>query len=119
MNRNGKEFLYEIKDSIDKIIEYTLNMSFDEFKNNKLIQDAVIRRFEIISQSCLILPEGLKNRFDFIPWEKICDIKSRLVNLDFEVNTAKVWEIVKEDLPIFRDDINKVIIEADQSFFQN
>ncbi|MEO8664960.1 MAG: HepT-like ribonuclease domain-containing protein [Ignavibacteria bacterium] len=109
MKRVNKDCLYELKDSIEKIINYTSYINFEDFANSSLIQDAVIRRFDIISQTCYDLSQDLKDKIDFIPWDRIIDIKKRLVNDDLEVNTAKVWEIIKEDLPIFKDDINKVI----------
>jgi uncharacterized protein with HEPN domain len=109
--RSDKEYLYDLKDSIDRIIEYTSSINYEAFNINKVIQDAVIRRFEIISEACSKLSGELKYKIDFIPWDRIIDIKKKLVNDDFEINTSKVWEIVKEDLPIFRDDITKVIDE--------
>jgi uncharacterized protein with HEPN domain len=109
--KSDKEYLYDLKDSIEKVIEYTSSINFEAFGNNKLIQDAVIRRFDVISYSCFKLSNELKYKIDFIPWERIIDIKKKLLIDDFEINTSKVWEIVKEDLPIFRDDITKVIDE--------
>lgn len=87
--RSNKEYRYDLKDSIDKITEYTSDIRLEEFKNNKLVQDAVIRRFNIISYVCFKLSDDLKYKIDFIPWKRIIDIKERLMIDDFEINTAK------------------------------
>ncbi|MEO8210263.1 MAG: HepT-like ribonuclease domain-containing protein [bacterium] len=113
--KTNKAYLYILRDSIDKIIIYTSNNSFEEFKNSELVQDAVIRRFDVISQACFKLSDELKYKIDFIPWERIIDIKKKLITDDFEINVSKVWEIVKEDLPILRDDIDKVVVELNQT----
>jgi len=48
----------DIIDSAKKILDYTNNISFDEFtKDNKTI-DAVIRNFEIIGEAANRLPEN-------------------------------------------------------------
>ncbi len=67
MERTNGEYLYTLKNSIDKIIEYTSILSFEEFKNSELFQDAVIRRFNIISYACFKLSDDLKDKIDFIP----------------------------------------------------
>lgn len=103
------KYLYQLKESIEKIINYTTGINYDDFRDNSQIQDAVIRRFDIISASCHSLSDTLKFRIDFIPWDRIISIREKLLFGEFEINTIKVWEIVKEDLPIFRDDINKII----------
>jgi uncharacterized protein with HEPN domain len=115
MKRENGEILFDIKESIELIFQYTANINYKDFEDLVLIKDAVIRRFEVISDACKLLSNDLKERVDFIPWERIIDIKIKLVNDDFEINAAKVWEIVKEDLPILKDDITKVIDEINQN----
>ena len=41
----------DIVDSANKILDYTRNLSFDDFKNDSKTIDAVIRNFEIIRGS--------------------------------------------------------------------
>jgi hypothetical protein len=47
--KSSREWPFRIKDilqAIDKIEQYTKNMTASEFKNNKLVVDAVLRNFE-------------------------------------------------------------------------
>lgn len=48
MRKNPVLFLEHILNCIDKISEYTKGISIDTFLQNSMIQDAVIRNFEII-----------------------------------------------------------------------
>ena len=43
-------FIEHILLCIDKIQEYTKNLTFKDFNSNELIQDAVIRNIEIIGE---------------------------------------------------------------------
>jgi len=48
--RDVRVFLEDILESIEKIEEYTANVDEDEFYENTFVQDAVLRRLEIISE---------------------------------------------------------------------
>ncbi len=54
---SGNDFIYleHILESIIKIEKYALNISFDEFMYNDLIQDAVIRNFQAIGETAKVL----------------------------------------------------------------
>jgi len=43
-------FLEDILDSLEKIENYTKNLSFVEFADNSMAIDAVIRNFEVIGE---------------------------------------------------------------------
>jgi len=46
----------DILDSAHKILDYTKELSFDDFKNDSKAVDAVIRNFEIIGEAANRLP---------------------------------------------------------------
>ena len=48
MMKNVAVYLLNILDAITQIEEYTEGFEKEDFLNNKLVQDAVIRNFEII-----------------------------------------------------------------------
>ena len=51
----------DIIDSGNKIIEYTNNLSYNDFTNDSKTIDAVIRNFEIIGEAANRLPEDFKD----------------------------------------------------------
>ena len=57
MPREYKAYLRDILEAIDKIERYTENMNFEEFSDNELIQDGVIRNLEIIGEAVKNLPK--------------------------------------------------------------
>jgi uncharacterized protein with HEPN domain len=56
MKKDPKILLLDILDSIEKIEEYTKNVSEDKFFNDLQIQDAVVRRIGIIGEAVKNLP---------------------------------------------------------------
>lgn len=51
MTKDSKYFLLHILECIERIKEYTFGFNQEDFLTNKLVQDAVIRNFEIIGEA--------------------------------------------------------------------
>lgn len=60
MRKNAKIFLLHILESIERIENFSKEASQEEFLSSEIIQDAVIRRLEIIGEAVKNLPEVLK-----------------------------------------------------------
>ena len=43
-------------ESINKIFSYTDNLSYEQFHNNELAQDAVVKNFEVIGEAAYHIP---------------------------------------------------------------
>ena len=50
MNRDIRVYIQDILESIDRIEEYTSTLTEEAFGNSVQVQDAVLRRFEIIGE---------------------------------------------------------------------
>ena len=60
MKKEMRVFLEDIKESIDRIEEYTQGMSKEPFMEDIRTQDAVIRRLEIIGEAVRNIPEDFR-----------------------------------------------------------
>ena len=63
-------FIKDILTSIEKIQRYTSKLSFEEFSNNDMIIDAVIRNFEIIGEAVKKIPDEIKKQYPDIEWKE-------------------------------------------------
>jgi uncharacterized protein with HEPN domain len=103
-------FIEHILLCIDKIQEYTKNLTVQEFNNNELIQDAVIRNIEIIGEATKKISEDLKSQYREIPWKEMSGMRDKLIHDYFGVDVDVVWKTVKEDIPFLKtliENINK------------
>ncbi len=70
MTKNPVIYLEHICYCIQKIEDYTRELSEETFLNNSLIQDAVIRNFEIIGEATKKLDNDFRAKYPDIEWKK-------------------------------------------------
>ncbi len=110
-NKNPLFFLHDIKESLEKIFEYTNKLGFEEFLSSNITKDAVERNFEIIGEAVKNLPDELKSKYSHIPFRQIAGMRDKLIHDYFGVDYEIIWKTIKEKLPEFRDEIIKIIKE--------
>jgi len=69
--KNDKVYISNILDAIDRILEYTNGLTWKQFKENNMAQDAVIRNFEIIGEATKNISSKLRKRTDQILWKNM------------------------------------------------
>ena len=101
-------FIEHILLCIDKIQEYTKNLTTQEFNNNELIQDAVIRNIEIIGEATKKISKDLKSQYREIPWKEMSGMRDKLIHDYFGVDVDVVWKTVNEDIPYLKSLIENI-----------
>lgn len=109
MQRNFRVYFEDILKAILNIEEYIDNSSFDEFKDNKLVRDAVIRNLEIIGEAAKNVPREIKENYSEIEWREIAGLRDILIHRYFEVNMRIIWDIVKNKLPDLKKKVSKIL----------
>ncbi len=92
-------YLQDIKDCVEKIKSYTENLSFDDFREDGKIIDALVRNLEIIGEAANNIPEEVKSKYPDIPWQKMISMRNKVIHEYFGVDTEIIWKTAKEDIP--------------------
>ncbi len=97
--RDTGVLLREMLESIRIIQEYLADMDLQAFLAQRITQDAVIRRLEILGEAASRLPTSIKDTFPAVDWRAMTAMRNRLIHGYFSVDLAIVWNTVKTDLP--------------------
>ena len=108
-NRRERDFLLDIEDAINRILEYTAGMIWDEFLSDYKTQDAVIRNLEVIGEATKNLSDEFQDQHPGIPWRDMAGTRDRLTHHYFGINHEIVWQIVQQDLPDLKSQIAQII----------
>ena len=98
MKRDVRLYIQDILECIDKIEEYTKEITQDDFYKNILVQDAVLRRLEIIGEAVKNIPQEFRAKYPNIPWKKMAGMRDVLIHAYFGVNLKRVWKVTRKDL---------------------
>lgn len=102
-------YVQHIQECIHKIVEYTKDISEDQFLKNSMISDAVIRNFEIIGEATKKISPAYKSRYPDIEWKKIAGMRDKLIHDYIGVDLWAVWAVVEDIIPVFRKQIDAML----------
>jgi len=91
-------YRYHIVESIDKIMSYVGNVNYQEFIETPLIQDAVLRNLQVLSESNQRLTDEFKKSHQEIEWYKIAGLRNIVVHDYLGVDLDMVWNIIHSHL---------------------
>lgn len=97
-DRDLRLYLTDILESIELIREYTSGLDAHAFEQDKLVQDAVDRRLEIIAEATKHIPLDMRVGSEHIPWRSILAMRNVMVHEYFGVERVLVWRTITDDL---------------------
>ncbi len=97
-------------ETIEKILLYTHgNQSADELYQNDRDFDAAMMNFIVIGEEVAKLTDEVKAKNEHIDWSKIYNLRNIIAYHYFGINVDIVWQIISNDLPKLKDDLNKLL----------
>jgi len=109
MKKDPKILLNHILESIEEIEKNITNLDEAEFFRNTTIQDAVIRRLEIIGEATKNLPESFRDRHPETEWRKVAGLRDVIAHEYFGISLKLIWKIIQKDIPGLKNNIQKLI----------
>jgi len=108
--KDNRLYLIHVGECISQIEEYTAGRH-EEFLRSKLIQDAVLRNLQTLSESTQRISDDLKDQHPDTDWTNISGFRNILVHNYLGVVIERVWEIVVGDLPALKSEIEAMMSE--------
>jgi uncharacterized protein with HEPN domain len=108
MSKNPDVYLQHIIFCIDAILSYTQGMQEEDFIQNKLVQDAVIRNLEVIGEAAKQIPVTFKNTHTAIPWRRMAGMCDKLIHQYMGVDLVAVWVTIQTILPGLKTDLARI-----------
>jgi uncharacterized protein with HEPN domain len=111
------DYLGHMLDAARQIQTYADGKAQEDFRAERLLQDAVIRNIEILGEASRKLLESAPDvaaRFGAIPFAAIYAMRNQLSHGYFSVDLEVVWRVVEHDLPELRRQLESAVAELDR-----
>lgn len=109
--KDPEVFIKHIFDSIEKIEAFTYNKTDEDFFDDVQLQDATIRRIEIIGEASKNIPEQFKKQYLDVPWSEMARTRDKLIHGYFGVDLELTWDIIVHDLPELKTKMEQILEE--------
>ena len=109
MPRSQLLYLNDISEAAGNIRSYVSDLTFDEFRNNRMRVDAVVRNFEIIGEAVKNLSDDLKTQFPVTDWKAVAGFRDTLIHGYFGVDLEILWDIIEHKIPVLQEEIAAII----------
>lgn len=110
MKKDDIVYLKHILDAISRIEEYIKGLNYDDFMDNSLVQDGVVRQIEIVGKATKRVSTEIREKYPDIPWRKMAGMRDKLIHDYLGVDLDAVWDTVKKDIPELKKEV-KILIE--------
>jgi|SRR5690606_39072947 len=104
-------YLQHILECIKRIHMYTDDIDEATFLKDTLIQDAIIRNFEVIGEAVKKLDGDFRSDYPNIPWKNIAGMRDKLIHDYIGVDVWAVWGVVEDVIPSFESQIKDIVAD--------
>lgn len=98
MPRSDAAYLLDMLVAARDARKFATGLTFAEFKQSRLHQNAILKSIEIIGEGCSKISEETKLAYPDIEWKKITAIRNVVAHKYFEVDLKIIWNVVQNDI---------------------
>ena len=102
-------YLVDILESARIVLDYIAGKSRDEFYADMQVQDAVVRRIEIIGEAARRVTQETRDKNPQIPWREMTSMRNLVIHEYDVVDISQVWDTVQNKLPPLIEELAKII----------
>ncbi|MBC7438569.1 MAG: DUF86 domain-containing protein [Flavobacterium sp.] len=101
--------LQHVVECIEKIEIITKNLSYGDYLEDWIKQDAIFRNIEIIGEAIANIEDELKQKYPDVSWIQAKGMRNFLIHEYFKVDHDAVWNTYHNDLPNLKFEISSII----------
>ena len=112
--RRDETYLLDILIAAKKALKFVEGIERNEFEDNELVQNAVMRPLEIIGEASAKISKEFRKTHAKIPWREMVGLRNRLIHEYFRIDYDAVWDTIHKDLPKLIEIIEPLVPKEDE-----
>lgn len=103
-----KERLQHILEAIEILQNGAERYSMEQAEKDSIIYFGFVKQVEIIGEAVYMLTKEFRDSHPEVEWEAIEGMRHVLVHGYYEITPDKVWNVIKNDLPVLKPKIEEL-----------
>jgi uncharacterized protein with HEPN domain len=113
VTKDPRVYLAHILECIQRVERFT-NEGKSRFLQDVMVQDAVLRNFEVIGEAAKRLDDAYRTAHPQIPWRALAGLRDVLIHQYESIDLERVWAMIEGELPGLREAIAALLPPLDQ-----
>ncbi len=102
-------YLEDIVEAINKTEQFIDSLTFQQFEEDEKTQFAVFHALEVVGEAANKLSLEFVNQHQTLPIREAIEMRNFLIHGYDQIDLKIVWKTIKEYLPDFREQIQKIL----------
>ena len=107
-------YVHDMLDVINKIEKYIDNLTYEDFTQQGMLIDAILRNLEVFGEAAKGIPDNIKEEYPDIPWKRIIGLRNIVIHGYFGVDLENIWEIISKNIPEVKPAVVKLSQEIEK-----
>ena len=114
MPHDPRKYLEDVRIAAETILDYVRGRTLDEYLTDRMLKDAVERRFEIIGEMLVQLGKLDRATLECITdHQRIIAFRNHLIHRYFGIDNQTVWDIANVHLAVTLREVVALLAELD------
>ena len=102
-------FIEDIVNAVKKVERYTKSLDYEDFIDDEMAVDAVIRNFEVIGEAVNNIPDEVRKKYPDVEWSEAVGFRNVMIHNYFGLDLEAVWDTITKNIPDLKKHIKKVL----------
>ena len=111
MSRSWTLFLHDMLECARKVERFTAECDMNQFVNDEMAYDAVLRNLEILGEAAKKIPDDVRRRYPDVNWRGVAGLRDLLAHAYFALDDATLWKIIQTDVRQLIPELERVAQE--------
>lgn len=113
--KDDRLYLDHIIERIDRISRFVAD-GREAYLQSEVLQDAVLRNFEVIGEATRKISPELRQQYPDVPWQQMAAFRNVLIHDYDSVDLETVWRVIAERLPALKPQIEEILRALDEKY---
>jgi uncharacterized protein with HEPN domain len=101
--------LWDMLQAAEAVVEFTREVSLEEFRAKRIVLRAVERELEIIGEAARRLSEAGRAARPEVPWRQIIALRNFLSHVYDAVDEERIWRLTREEVPALIEQLRALV----------